>query len=185
MFCPQCGQERVSNDTNYCSRCGFWLSGTSELLRTGGQIPNLPAPTGYKAPSPRNRGLKQGLFIFLLTFLFVPVLAIISIAIRVQSPFIVAIAAVLLVMGGLLRMAYALMFESPVAGGMTLEDTLLSNAKTLLNTPANNQALPPPQSHPIPTYAAPATGHWRDTNDLEPRSVTEGTTKLLEHDETP
>lgn len=182
MFCPQCSQERLSTETSFCSRCGFLLTGTAELLLTGGQIPNLPIQSDYKAPSPRNRGLKQGLFIFLLTFLFVPLLVIISIAVRVQSPFIVAIAAVLLVMGGLLRMAYALMFESPVASEPTLEDDLIANTKSLLNSSAK-RTLPPQQSQAIGSYAAPATGHWRDTNDLEPRSVTDGTTKLLEHDE--
>jgi hypothetical protein len=46
-------------------------------------------------------------------------------------------------------------------------------------------ALPPQQSVPASVYAAPATGSWRDTNDLQPTSVTEGTTKLLEKDEQP
>jgi len=46
-------------------------------------------------------------------------------------------------------------------------------------------ALPPQQSVPASVYGAPATGSWRDTNDLLPTSVTEGTTKLLEKDEEP
>lgn len=48
--------------------------------------------------------------------------------------------------------------------------------------PASNAALPPQREMPASTYAAPTTGSWRDTNDLEPASVTEGTTKLLEKD---
>jgi hypothetical protein len=44
-------------------------------------------------------------------------------------------------------------------------------------------ALPPQQSVPASVYAAPQTGSWRDTSDLQPTSVTEGTTKLLERDE--
>jgi hypothetical protein len=45
-------------------------------------------------------------------------------------------------------------------------------------------ALPPQSSIPTAAYAHPGAGSWRDTNDLEPRTVTEGTTKLLEKDET-
>jgi hypothetical protein len=46
-------------------------------------------------------------------------------------------------------------------------------------------ALPPQQSMPAQSYVQPGAGSWRDTNDLEPHSVTEGTTKLLEKEEQP
>lgn len=104
-----------------------------------------------------------------------------TIALR-APPFGAAIAAVLLVMGGILRMAYALMFESPVASGIKLEEDLVTGARPFLDGPGNH-ALPPQQSYPVSSYVSPATGNWRDTSDLEPRSVTEGTTKLLENDE--
>jgi hypothetical protein len=45
------------------------------------------------------------------------------------------------------------------------------------------QALPPQQSIPASAYAPPRAGSWRDTNDLEPSSVTESTTKLLEKED--
>lgn len=184
MFCPNCGQERISTETSFCSRCGFLLTGTADLLRTGGIIPQLPAQPSFRTPSPRNRGLKQGLFIFLLTFLIVPLIAIISVAIGIRPPWGVPIAAIILTMGGLLRMAYALMFESPVGGGATSEESRTAWARNLLNRPVS-QALPPQQTYPVNSYVSPATGNWRDTNDLELISVTEGTTKLLEHDEIP
>src|SRR5258708_7024170 len=103
MFCPKCGQERVSIDTSFCSRCGFLLTGTSDLLQMGGIMPQLPAQTGFKVASPRNRGLKQGLFIFLLTFLVVPLVAIISVALHL-GVWGIPIAAITLFVGGLLRM---------------------------------------------------------------------------------
>jgi len=34
-------------------------------------------------------------------------------------------------------------------------------------------------AQPANMYGAPQTGSWRDTNDLQPTSVTEGTTRLL------
>ena len=171
-------------DTSFCSRCGFLLTGTADLLMTGGLIPHIQAPTGFKAASPRNRGLKQGLFIFLLTFLIVPLIAIISVASH-APPFGVAIAAILLTTGGLLRMAYALMFESQITGGHTLDESAFAGAQTLLRRSRHMPGLPPQQTYPVPSYVQPATGNWRDTNELEPGSVTEGTTKLLESDEIP
>jgi len=48
---------------------------------------------------------------------------------------------------------------------------------------AQRHALPGQQSIPASAYAAPQAGSWRDTKDLEPSSVTESTTRLLEKEE--
>jgi hypothetical protein len=48
---------------------------------------------------------------------------------------------------------------------------------------AQQSALPPQQSYPVSDYVVPQTGSWRDTNDLQPTSVTESTTKLLDTDD--
>jgi hypothetical protein len=177
VFCPQCGQERVSSETNYCSRCGFLLTGATELLRTGGMIPQSTLATSEG--SARNRGLKQGLFIFLLSFLVVPILAIISVALQVQEPFAVALAAILLFVGGLLRMAYAMLFESSSATTVMTDPAM----RAFTGQRSDSHALPPRREMPVSAYAPPQTGNWRDTNDLQPTSVTESTTKLLNEDD--
>jgi hypothetical protein len=178
MFCPSCGQENVSQETRFCSRCGFLLTGTYNLLQTGGVDPTAARP-GRPLRSPRNRGLKQGLFIFLLTFLIVPIIAIMTIAVNAREPFVVAIAAITLFVGGLLRMAYALLFEEHYETVPSTGDDFLSAAQLHMN---RNTALPAAQSIPVDVFTAPRTGNWRDTNDLEPGSVVDGTTKLLEDD---
>ncbi|MGE3466085.1 MAG: hypothetical protein AB7J13_04060, partial [Pyrinomonadaceae bacterium] len=63
MYCPNCGQERTSIETSFCSRCGFLLTGTAELLLTGGIIPSPQHSGGSKRLSSRSRGIRQGLFI--------------------------------------------------------------------------------------------------------------------------
>jgi len=153
------------------------LTGIAELLETGGIIPR--STVAASGESPRKKGLKLGLFIFLLTFLVVPITAIISMAIGIE-PWAVAIAATLFVVGGLLRMLYAAFFESaiPLGGDPA---TLEAQRPAFLNRPPTH-ALPPQQSVPVTAYAPPA-GNWRETNDLEPRSVTEHTTRLLEKEE--
>ena len=180
MFCPQCGQEQISGETRFCSRCGFLLVGVSELIANGGAPPeNLPVKK-EKRKTPRKRGLKQGLFIFLLAFLFVPILAIITIAAEAE-PFLVAMAAILFGVGGLLRAIYALMFESNEPTDETPKDSVFQKAQNVLGKKGNQTALPPQQTMPASTYVPPVAGNWRDTNDLKaPVSVTEDTTKLLE-----
>lgn len=182
MFCPNCGQERISNETNYCSRCGFLLTVVGELLQTGGQNPLAITTAGPQALSPRKRGLKQGVFLFLLTFLVAPLMGMVSMALNIE-PFLVGIAVVLCFIGGLLRMVYAVMFESAEPGVPTLEEKVIAGAAAFKSSATAPQALPPPQYIPAANHFAPSGGNWRDTNDLQPTSVTESTTKLLDKDE--
>ena len=183
MFCPTCGQEKSSNETNYCSRCGFLLTVVGELQQTGGQNPLAIVSSQPQALSPRKRGLKHGVFLFLLTFLVAPLMGMVSIALRIE-PFLVGIAVVLCFIGGLLRMVYALMFESAEPGVPTLEDKVIAGAAAFKSAASTPHVLPPQQYVPAANQFGPSTGNWRDTNDLQPMSVTEGTTKLLENDET-
>ena len=97
MFCPKCGQERLSTETSFCSRCGFLLTGTADILQLGGLLPSRTAESQYQPPSPRGRGLKQGLFIFLLSFLIVPLLTVLLISLNVRTPVLAVIATILLV----------------------------------------------------------------------------------------
>ncbi len=181
MFCPRCGQEQISNETRFCSRCGFLMTGVVDLVASGGEI-NLNAPKEAKVDSPRKRGIKKGLFIFLLAFLVVPIIAILTLMVNAE-PFAVVISAILLGVGGLLRMAYALMFESGEPVGIAVDHSVHQTAQNILSGTSNPNALPPTQSVPASSYVPPKHGGWRDTNDLEPSSVTDPTTKLLQKDQ--
>lgn len=133
--------------------------------------------------SPRRRGLKKGLFISLLSFLVVPLIIILSIWLR-ASPVFAIISTVVLVVGGLLRMIYAMMFESPEQGGISLEANLAAVPKRLVGSKSVKPVLPPGRSVSASEYVSPKPGSWLDTNDLPrgPGSVTESTTRLLERD---
>jgi len=179
MFCPHCGQERISQDTNFCSRCGYLLTGTAELLALGGAMPNRANVGGQ---SPRTRGIKQGVFILLLTFLIVPLVAILSVTIK-APPVFVAISAITLFIGGLLRIAYAALFESSVAGSPMLGEHSTAAASGLIAGTQNQARLPTGQPQPVSSFTPPSTGKWRDTNELDPSSVTESTTRLLHKSE--
>jgi hypothetical protein len=181
MFCPQCGQEKISMETNYCSRCGFLLVAVGDLLQTGGINPHAVSTRTPTTLSPRKRGIKQGLFLFLSTFLFAPLMGMISLALKIE-PFPVGIAVVVCFIGGLLRMVYALMFESAEPGVPILEEKVIANASL---PPTRPNVLPSQNTVPAAQYFKPTAGNWRDTNDLQPASVTENTTKLLEEIETP
>ena len=176
MYCPQCGQERHTETSSFCSRCGYLLTGTAELFQFGGTLPNKPGKN-----SPRSRGVKQGAFIFLLGLLLFPILGMLSVFLFRIPPWPAGIVLFLTAGGGLLRIAYALMFEQsfPTALPGASES---QNASLTIGPQKSPSALPPQQTFPADQYASPRTGRWLDTNDLEPRSVTEGTTRLLENE---
>ncbi len=111
MFCPQCGQQQVSETVRYCSRCGFLLEGVSAVVASGGQLPLRYAQSASRELSPRSKGVRQGALLMLSTFLIVPIVAILTVYIIGAPHIFVPIAAIGCFVGGLLRMLYALMME--------------------------------------------------------------------------
>lgn len=178
MHCPKCGQQQASDETRFCSRCGFLLSGIADIVANNGLVP--ASQTGFfgAVGSKKRRGVKQGTFIFLLTFLVVPLSIMVAMATR-NGPFLALVAMILFGIGGLLRTVYALMFESGDPEGYPTTTT-----PALSGSVENRGALPPAYAAPASVYSSPA-GAWRDTNDLQarPGSVTDSTTKLLQKDE--
>ncbi len=182
MHCPKCGQQQITDQTRFCSKCGFLLTGVAALVSNDGQLPSIGGTSQKTAAiSPRRRGVYKGLFFFLISFLVVPMIAMISIAAQIE-PFAVFAAVIIFTVGALLRAAYALMFESPVpigVGGAVPADLVLPPGSD------SGHSLTEGQQVQANVYSPPTTGIWRDTNDLAPTpgSVTDSTTKLLERDQ--
>lgn len=178
VYCPRCGQEQISAEVRFCSRCGFLMTGLAQVVFNGGMQQQLE-PSPPKPPSPRRKGLKQGGGWFLLGAFIVPILLILSDAFNLHDA-VPALAAVIFFLGGFLRMLFALLFESGNPADKTLEENVVQTARKILKKQPPANSLPPSQSIPVDAYAPPRATNWRDTNDLEPSSVTDKTTKLLE-----
>ena len=110
MFCPQCGQQQLSDAVRFCSRCGFQLGAVSGLLASGG-VPtaDLAAAEGPSVESPRRRGVRQGGVMILFGIFLMPMFAILHELLG--TPDKLPLIGVLFFMGGLLRLIYALAFE--------------------------------------------------------------------------
>ena len=182
MYCPICSQEQFNNEIRFCSRCGFLLTGVSEVVANKGLIPGNSAQTEVMPKDPpRKRGIKQGAMIMLVgMLLIVPLLAMMHI-ITDTEPYVMAIAAIISFWGGILRIIYAFWFESKFPIGATLEENIIASTQNFIGNRQRQQALPPQQSIPVTNYAPPPAGSWQTTHDLvQPPSVTDQTTKLLE-----
>lgn len=179
MHCPRCGQQQVSVETKFCSRCGFPLGLTAEVLSHGGFLPQLAELNEKKTFFTRKNGVVFSVFWFIFfTMLLASVFAIGGV------DELAAVSAVVGVFGGLMIMIASLIFLKPARKNPIYPNTEIpaSNQQSLYGAPQQN-ALPPQQSIPTNSYIPPKEGNWRDTNDLTPASVTDNTTKLLQKDE--
>jgi hypothetical protein len=181
MYCPQCGQQQVSDVIRYCSRCGFLLDGVMTVLASGGAIPTRYLQTDNQKPSARSRGIRQGAMLMLSTILVVPIVAILSVNLLWEvSHIIIPLTALFCFVGGLLRILYALLMEDSTpqidSGQLT---SYASPGTPQFNRPASHAELPPAAVNPA--------ANWRqrpNTAEIyQPPSITENTTRLLDKDD--
>jgi hypothetical protein len=188
MFCPQCGQRQISNEARFCPACGFPLEVVGDVLAQGGRPnwrPPQPPQPGQQELSPRQKGIRQGAMVMLTVLLAVPLLAIFGVALLNLPGEIVALAAVGLPMGGLLRIIYALMFESNVPALPAAPQPSYMPPPTIPNylgtpQPQQSHTLPPRQATPIPTPARPQRYNTGELVEPPRASVTDHTTRLLD-----
>jgi hypothetical protein len=180
MYCPRCGQQQATDSMRFCSRCGFAMEGTIQLLAHGGMLPLFQAQPGEKTISPRRRGVTQGALLMLLGVLLVPILGVFSSfasgRLSNMFEFFTVIAALLCFLGGPLRMLFAAIFEE--GAPPTHFTPPMSYKVPSAMPPAHVSALPPP--------AVNAASQWRprpNTGELQPpASVTDSTTQLLDRE---
>jgi hypothetical protein len=183
MHCPQCGQQQVSSELRFCSRCGFPLGGVVELLASGGSLPVVEVRPGERKRSPRYEGIRQGVILFFLGAIIVPLLAIInSFQVNGSSMLdvLVPISAVLFFVGGFVRLLYALIFQegepSARSQNATLPYAQPSATNQLGGAGTHLGALPPAQSVPVSNWRQPRPN---TAQLVQQPSVTEHTTRLL------
>jgi hypothetical protein len=180
MFCPQCGQQQATGVIRFCSRCGFPLDGVIHLLSSGGMLPVYRSSDEPVPVSPRRKGVKQGGVLLLSGAVIVPLLGVMaSFSNSAFLEVLTAFAAIICFMGGPLRMLYAGIFEEGAPRPIGPYAPPMSAPKPQFGPVMQQQALPPP---PVRSPSG-----WRsrpNTAELvNPPSVTENTTRLLEKDD--
>lgn len=180
MYCPRCSQQQASEETKFCSRCGFPLGLVSEILAHGGFLPQLAELYKGKKLFTRRNGLIFSLFWFLiLVMILTPLTAIAG------GEEITAVIAIIGSVGALILAiaSFLILQKEPKQFELPIRELPINNLHDLHGTQPN--ALPPQQSQPANSYVPPPVT-WKapDTGDfVRPSSVTEGTTKLLEKNE--
>ncbi|HEV7745350.1 MAG TPA: zinc ribbon domain-containing protein [Pyrinomonadaceae bacterium] len=171
MYCPQCGQQQIADNTKFCSRCGLPINELAEWLASGGATA-LRQETAVPLPSPKRKGITRGAKILFFSVMLTPIFLGLSIAADSPGPLFVPLT---IFLAGLSVVLYLVFFG---------ED----------KPPVRNQSqrkAPQTEGQFSPSALPPASNLWttnvvgRRLNTAEivqPPSVTEHTTRLLDDD---
>ena len=173
MYCPKCGQQQISDEMRFCSRCGLALSGLVEWL-AGVSAPVQRADEAQPlAVSRRRKWTRRAAKLMFFSGVLFPIFLLISIAEDNAGPLVLPF---MLFFVSLAWMLYARLFIDN-----TVPAALNRAAQTsTLGAPPVRAPLPPATTPPIANTSRP---HVRTNELAQPPSVTEHTTKLLEQDE--
>jgi hypothetical protein len=178
MFCPKCSQQQISDETRFCSRCGFQLGAVKALLAAG-DAPGEQAATSL-APdrSLRKRDVTLGSTLMFLAALLVATLTVSmppAHSARIIFLIIAWLALALLInIVPLIRYFFNGDASSAASGASASE--LARGLMTHVSPAARNSALPPAHSVPV------ANTDWsraKTAEVVQPPSVAEPTTNLL------
>jgi endogenous inhibitor of DNA gyrase (YacG/DUF329 family) len=171
MYCPNCGQQQVSGEMRFCSRCGLALTGLAEWLAGGG----LPVSRADQAPSPelslRRKHIRRAAKLMFFSGVLFPVFLLFCAAIGEGGPMIVPVGTFFV---SLVWMLYARLFIDKTTPAIS----------PAVQTPAfgvvpARGSLPPAANNPMPNIGRQQVR----TNELaQPPSVTEHTTRLLDNE---
>src|SRR5689334_3481434 len=86
MYCPNCGQQQVSEEMRFCSRCGLALSGLTEWLAGGMLVRRAEEP---QLPSRRRKAIRRAAKLMFFSAVLFPIFLAISIGVDEPGPLFV------------------------------------------------------------------------------------------------
>ena len=172
MHCPKCGQEQISEEMSFCSRCGFSLNAVKALIASGGGPLEQQIETRTKELSKGQKSVRRATWLMLAALsltLITGFLAAIEdeFAVFLFIPALLFITSFLLLLYGVFFADRRAQSQKQVTSSQVpaLQEQLSSSAGYL--PPAQPQRTFPPQ-------------RVETAEMVQPRSVTENTTRLLD-----
>ncbi len=172
MYCPNCGQQQISGEMKFCSRCGLALSGLAEWMAGGRLQVKREEDPQTMAMSPRRKGIRRAAKLMFFSGVLFPIFLAFSIGAEEGGPMVVP---VLVFFVSVVMMLYARLFsdKNPTPSIKAAPET------SVLGPTPMRGALPPPINVPVPGVGR----HQVRTNELaQPPSVTDHTTRLLDNE---
>jgi hypothetical protein len=169
MFCPNCGQQQASDETRFCSRCGFQLGVVKAVLAAGDVAEGRAGAASVPDGTRRKKDLTLGAA---LMFVFALVVAAATVELPPgHSNRIVALVVAWLLLSLLINLRPLLRY---FIGGSAPAETKGDPAQ--FGRAPGQQSLPPARGVPAADFA----GRQFETGEVaQPPSVAERTTNLL------
>jgi len=171
MYCPNCGQQQISDEMRFCSRCGQALSGLAEWLADGAAPAKRKAKALVSASSPRRKGSRRVAKLMFVSAVLFPVFLVLSLIVDDGTPMIIPL---LLFFVTLVIKLYARLFGDKTSSVKNQDAQTVS-----LGSMSAQGSLPPASNISMPGFSRQQVR----TNELaQPPSVTENTTRLLDEE---
>ena len=170
MYCPNCGQQQISGEMRFCSRCGLALTGLAEWLAGGSLAGKRAEQERVSELSPRRKNIRRAAKLMFLSGVLFPVFLGLCIAVDEGGPMFIPFFVLFV---SLVWMLYARLFS---AG--TPRINYQAPETTAFGPMSARGSLPPATTTSIPV------GRPRvRTNELDqPPSVTEKTTRFFDNE---
>lgn len=170
MFCPRCGQQQSTEEMRFCSRCGFRLEVVTALIASDGAPPAVifASDKGVSTQAAK-RNKRRGAKLMFLSGVVFPFAMALSIAVDSPLPFVIPFT---IFLAGLALMLYIRWFS---------EDESIENRQGFQTQLGDAKQTYFPPSQPPNAAGINRTPH-STAEIVQPRSITEHTTKLLDAD---
>jgi hypothetical protein len=169
MYCPRCGQQQLSDEVRFCSRCGLPLLGVTTLLSAASAGAEGSPRKGVLAG--KRPGVRRGAKLMFFSVVLFPVFLGISIASDSPGPLVIPFT---LLLAGVAFMLYSVLFGEELLHGRGSK-----GREELREARGAQQSLPPSTFVPASSFGS----RRANTADMsQPPSVTEQTTRLLDED---
>jgi hypothetical protein len=175
MYCPKCSQQQISDEMRFCSRCGFSLAAVRDLIDGSNEAVELTGKTQSEKVARSPKSVRRGAWLILASVIgTIPVGFLTAIedefAVFLFLPFLCFIV-------GLAHILYGV-FVSDRKAARAAETRQNTAALTAARSSAAAQ-LPPSRVAPVGNFTPKRT---ETAEMIQPPSVTENTTRLLEEE---
>src|SRR5262245_45834927 len=139
MYCPNCGQQQISDEMRFCSRCGLALTGLAEWLASG-RLQRVE-PAQVAEPSPRRKHLRRAAKLMFFSGVLFVIFLVISLAIDEGGPLFIPFFVFFI---SLVWMLYARLFISntPTVNYQAPQTTVLGSMARVSLPPATTTSIP-------------------------------------------
>lgn len=171
MYCPQCGQQQITENFNFCSRCGLPLNEVALWL--AGEASPVTGEKGTKVNlhSAKRKGIRRGAKLMFISGVLFPIFFLFGIL--VGAPALLFIPFFILFVG-LSRMLYSRIFGEEISSVKSGQ-----REPSKLGSMLRNKSLPSVSVSDLWTKRT-AEPQFKTAELVKPPSITEQTTTLLD-----